>query len=329
MREFTTGIRKFPSSLQVKNPKSTYEVLREFSDAHVEVLTVIPVSRDLVASEIHVCAIGSMMSVSVEARTVFSGSVFRNDGSGVIVVHNHPFQKDPLPSRGDLEFIRGVRSSGSLIDVPVLDSVIVGEKGFYSFMDHGDVFDKSPEYKMVQMEPYKSSVIKEAQASRGDIRCPKDAYEAFRFLKKEEAPVFAVLHMTPDLEASRIQVFEDARTLSPRAISKMVLREAILHPSTKYIVMGYNCGIFKKRSQYDTDLLDILTHVRLGSTLLCIPLVDVIVMESGSDFYSFMEHGRVIPRSRSYHAVEAEGLRLKSPKKTDRPDIPPYSWTFR
>lgn len=328
MRQFTTGIRKLQHPVNVKTSKDLVPVLSEFSDAHVEVLTVIPVDKDLVASEVYVCAVGSMMSVSVEARTIFSETVRRNRGDSLIVAHNHPFQKTPVPSKGDVEFVRGIKSSGVIIDVPVIDSIVVGSKGQYSFRDHSLVFEKGNSYVVPKIEAHKNMSMGTVPVEDRKVQTSKHAYEVLRFLKKDEKMVVGVMHLTPDLEMCGLQVFEDDRSMGAKAFAKMILRSILENPATKYFVMAYNCGVSRKRAQFEMDMNDILTYIRLGSTLLCVPLMDVLVLES-SDYYSFMEHGRVVPRARSYDTGDMEGLRLKGSRINARPEVPPYSWSFR
>ena len=315
--------------ITASRPKDLFGVLSAYADAHVEVLTVVPVEKDMKVSEIHVCAIGSMMSVSVEARTIFSRSVVGKGGNAIIVSHNHPFQKKAVPSKGDIEFIRGMKSCGSLIGVPLLDSIVVGEESCYSFMDSGEVFDRMPSYKFPEVEVFKMPPLRSVKNNEGVVRGPKDAIHHLRFLREEPEGTMALMQMTPDLEVCSIQVFKDDRSMGPRKFAKAILRELLLVPSTKYFVMGYNCGLSSKRAQYDDTLTDIITHVRLGAALLCIPIMDVLVMMPGSEVYSFMEHGRILQRSRSYVMSDVEGIKLKGSRAGDRMDIPPYSWSFR
>ena len=58
------------------------------------------------------------------------------NAAAIIVAHNHP-SGDPAPSPEDKQLTRDVVFATNLIEVRLLDHVIVGEEGFYSFSDRG------------------------------------------------------------------------------------------------------------------------------------------------------------------------------------------------
>lgn len=329
--EYTVGIRKLGKKVHVKHPKVAADLLSEIRNSPVEIMTVIPVSKDLEASEIHTCAIGSMMSVTVEARNVFQDVVSRNEGHGVIVAHNHAFQKKAHPSQGDREFLSAIKGGGSSIGVQVMDSIVIGLEEYYSFLEHGSLYHKSDEYRapkgVIISRPEGMSDAKFPDSAR--VTSPKSAMEAVSFLKKETVPLMAVIHLTPDFEVSRIVVIPENPSMSSEEEARLILRGTIESPSTKYFVIVSNAGIFEKRVQYSETLSDRINHIRLGATTLCIPMLDYVMIQEDRTIYSFSENGRIFPRSRMYVSPEFEGLKMKGPSKVKRQDIPPYSWTVR
>ena len=54
----------------------------------------------------------------------------------MVVVHNHP-SGDPAPSAEDREVTRRLVQAGALLGVPVLDHVVVAERGFVSLRADG------------------------------------------------------------------------------------------------------------------------------------------------------------------------------------------------
>lgn len=56
--------------------------------------------------------------------------------SGVIALHNHP-SGSLQPSQADIELTRKLRKAGELLDLPLLDHLIISERGYYSFADEG------------------------------------------------------------------------------------------------------------------------------------------------------------------------------------------------
>ena len=55
---------------------------------------------------------------------------------GIILLHNHP-SGDPTPSDADRRITRKVREAGSLLDIPLLDHIIIGDKRYVSFHEEG------------------------------------------------------------------------------------------------------------------------------------------------------------------------------------------------
>jgi DNA repair protein RadC len=71
----------------------------------------------------------------VHAREVFREAV-REGASGVILVHNHP-SGDPRPSPEDRTVTAQLSRAGSVVGIPVLDHVIVGDGRYVSMAEEG------------------------------------------------------------------------------------------------------------------------------------------------------------------------------------------------
>lgn len=78
---------------------------------------------------------GSLTASIVHPREVFAPAV-RDAAAAVILVHNHP-SGEPTPSAEDVELTRRLRQAGDMIGIRVLDHVIVGAQGHFSFVDSG------------------------------------------------------------------------------------------------------------------------------------------------------------------------------------------------
>lgn len=77
-------------------------------------------------------SVGTLASVYVHPRDVFRGLIAVNAASGV-AVHNHP-SGDPTPSEEDVKITHQLQAAGEILGIPVLDHIIVAERGIYSFM---------------------------------------------------------------------------------------------------------------------------------------------------------------------------------------------------
>ena len=79
-------------------------------------------------------SMGSLNASIVHPREVFKGAILNNAAS-IITAHNHP-SGDPEPSEDDLKATKKLEYAGKLLEIPLLDHVIFGDK-VYSFKDEG------------------------------------------------------------------------------------------------------------------------------------------------------------------------------------------------
>jgi DNA repair protein RadC len=76
---------------------------------------------------------GTLTTSLVHPREVFRPAL-RAAAAAVVVAHNHP-SGDPEPSREDAQVTRRLIDSGRLLGVPLLDHVVVAERGFVSLRE--------------------------------------------------------------------------------------------------------------------------------------------------------------------------------------------------
>lgn len=118
---------------------SSRDVLRAFGPRLVDsadevVLAIVLDARQRPVAE-RILARGSSTACAIGPREVFALAV-REGGAGVVLVHNHP-SGDPLPSDDDVRLTRALLDAGRLLDLPLIDHVIVGREGSFSFLDAG------------------------------------------------------------------------------------------------------------------------------------------------------------------------------------------------
>lgn len=94
---------------------------------------ILDAKRRIVA-EVHI-AEGGLVACSVTPADVFR-ALLRHAPSGVVFAHNHPSGL-PKPSAEDVELTHQLCMAGKLLGVEVLDHVILGAEGYFSFRDSG------------------------------------------------------------------------------------------------------------------------------------------------------------------------------------------------
>ena len=78
---------------------------------------------------------GTLTASLVHPREVFRPAL-RESAAALLLVHNHP-SGDPTPSAEDREVTARLVRAGELLGVPVLDHVVVAERGWSSLRESG------------------------------------------------------------------------------------------------------------------------------------------------------------------------------------------------
>ena len=90
----------------------------------------------------HTVSIGSLSTSVVHPREVWKPAIL-DSAAAVIFLHNHP-SGDPAPSLEDRECTKRLTSAAKILGIRVLDHVVIGEEGYFSFADAGILSDNSP-----------------------------------------------------------------------------------------------------------------------------------------------------------------------------------------
>lgn len=85
----------------------------------------------------YVAATGTAASCPVTAREVFQPAIIAG-AIAIIVAHNHP-AGSVIPSVEDRTVTRRLYEAGDLLGIPLLDHIIVGDVGHYSFKEAGEI----------------------------------------------------------------------------------------------------------------------------------------------------------------------------------------------
>jgi DNA repair protein RadC len=80
-------------------------------------------------------SIGGVAGTVADPKIIFKSAI-EYLASAIILVHNHP-SGNLTPSQADLDLTKRVKEAGRLLDIPILDHLIFGDSGYYSFADKG------------------------------------------------------------------------------------------------------------------------------------------------------------------------------------------------
>ena len=73
----------------------------------------------------------------VHPREVYRMAI-KDNAAAIILTHNHP-SGNPAPSIEDIEITNRMISAGKIIGIEVLDHVVIAKKGYYSFLEEGQL----------------------------------------------------------------------------------------------------------------------------------------------------------------------------------------------
>ena len=83
----------------------------------------------------HIASVGTLDSAATSPREIFRAAILAG-AKAIVLGHNHP-SGDPEPSRYDLAFTRRLLDAGSLLGIPLLDHIIIGDRNYVSLAERG------------------------------------------------------------------------------------------------------------------------------------------------------------------------------------------------
>lgn len=81
--------------------------------------------------------LGTINYSMIHPREIFK-EAYLASACNIICVHNHP-SGDVTPSKDDYEMTRAIQKAGALLGIPLLDHIIIGKNGYYSFFENNQI----------------------------------------------------------------------------------------------------------------------------------------------------------------------------------------------
>ena len=82
-------------------------------------------------------SVGGLHGTVADPKTIFKAALDHR-ASSLVVAHNHP-SGQLRPSEEDIRLTRKLVDGARLLDISVQDHVIIGDQGYYSFADNGQM----------------------------------------------------------------------------------------------------------------------------------------------------------------------------------------------
>lgn len=118
----------------IGSSKAAYDYfLANMADLAHEEFWVLLLNRANKPIDIKMVASGGVSATIVDVKIILKLAIEKL-ASSIIIAHNHP-SGSLIPSDADKEITTKIKNACKLIDIPLLDHIIVTDKGFYSFND--------------------------------------------------------------------------------------------------------------------------------------------------------------------------------------------------
>lgn len=119
-----------PKGPRIANPAGVAEYLSGLADAPVERMLVLPLNSKNEILGVIIVSQGTINETVSAAREVFAPAIAAR-AAAIILAHNHPSGYS-TPSDADMVTTVRLGVMGRLLGIPVLDHIVIGERGKYT-----------------------------------------------------------------------------------------------------------------------------------------------------------------------------------------------------
>ena len=132
-RRKNAGVEKRPT---IKSSSDAYNVVVDvLSDLPHEEFWVIYLNKKNEVVKKENISKGGVDGTIADTKIIFKHAIDQL-ASAIILCHNHP-SGNLKPSNADIKLTKKLKETGVMLDTPVLDHLIIGEKDYFSFADEG------------------------------------------------------------------------------------------------------------------------------------------------------------------------------------------------
>ena len=121
------------NEITIKNSQDVSSLTYDLRNKKREHLVCLYLNARNILLKKEVVSIGLVDKTLLHPREIFYSAIGLN-ASAVILVHNHP-SGNLLPSKKDIQIVEKIVQAGEIMGIPVIDFVIISEKGNYSFYE--------------------------------------------------------------------------------------------------------------------------------------------------------------------------------------------------
>lgn len=129
------SVRSSRTPYKISRPADLFKVLNRYANARTERFIVLTLDGAHQVIKSNLISIGLVNRTVVHPREVFYPAIIQN-ACAIVVSHNHPSgMLDPSPE--DKDITDRLLHASEILGITLLDHVIIGRTGFFSFVEHG------------------------------------------------------------------------------------------------------------------------------------------------------------------------------------------------
>ena len=123
---------------RITTSQDAYELMMGiFEDLPHEEFWVLLLNRGNIVLDKRCISMGGVSGTIADPKIIFNLAI-DHLASAIILCHNHP-SGNLRPSQADIQLTKQMVEAGNMLGIPVLDHLIISDKGFYSFTDEGAI----------------------------------------------------------------------------------------------------------------------------------------------------------------------------------------------
>lgn len=123
---------------RINSSRDGYNVIgATLKDLQVEEFWIIYLSKACEVIGRERLSVGGTAGTVADIKIIFQKAI-ENKASAIIAAHNHP-SGNLKPSDADISLTKKMKESGKILDLPLLDHLIISDRGYYSFADEGAI----------------------------------------------------------------------------------------------------------------------------------------------------------------------------------------------
>ncbi len=126
-----------PRNKKIKSPGNIYPLLAHYGERQQEYFFSICLNGAHEVIDIKTVSMGILNRAIIHPREIFSTAIVLRSAS-IIVAHNHP-SGNLEPSKEDREITYRLQEAGILLGIELLDHVVFSHKGYFSFLEEGEI----------------------------------------------------------------------------------------------------------------------------------------------------------------------------------------------